>query len=195
MRRFLVVFAVVAFCSRPTWADGILDVNICGTFTATTTQATETIAISFLFDPTSITPYPYGNGWIDPNTVVMSSSGFLGSFFPDLSANGTLIVGWNESYVPFKNAMGDEIDISTGIGPNFFPVGTNTIGLDIYTCASDCVSAYGSQHPGYILPTSESSTVTPLAVPDETSFLPLVLTSLGAVGFVWRWYRRDMQRA
>jgi len=195
MRRVLVVLAVLAFCSATTWADGILDVNICGTFTATTTQATETIALSFLFDPASITPYPYGNGSIDASTVVMSSAGFLGSFSPDLSANGTLIVGWNESYVPFKNGNGDEIDIATGIGPNFFPVGTNTIGLDIYTCASDCVSAYGSQHPGYILPTSETSTVTPVAVPDETSFLSLGLTSVGAVGLVWHWRRRDSQRA
>ena len=72
MRRVLVVLAVLAFCSATTWADGILDVNICGTFTATSTQATETIAISFLFDPASITPYPYGNGSIDASTVVMA---------------------------------------------------------------------------------------------------------------------------
>jgi hypothetical protein len=44
-------------------------------------------------------------------------------------------------------------------------------------------------------PANDPSSGKPVAVPDRTSFLSLVLTSLGTVGLVWRWCRRDTQAA
>jgi hypothetical protein len=199
MRRFLITLAAVLFCSASSWADGILDVYVAGTFTATqacVSNCTETISISFLFDPASITRAPGldPNGWIDPSALSITSSGFLGSFSPQLSANGTLLVSWFDSYIPFKNANGDELDIHTGLGPNFFPMGTNTIGVQIYSCGIDCSAEYGSHHT-FINPSFETSTVTPIAVPDDTSFLSLALTAFATVALAWRFRRRDTQAA
>jgi hypothetical protein len=61
MRRWLIVFAAVAFCSIPTWADSIeLDVTAFATFTATqpcSSNCTETIGVNFLY-----LPPVHGNG-------------------------------------------------------------------------------------------------------------------------------------
>ena len=47
-------------------------------------------------------------------------------------------------------------------------MGTNTIGVDIYTLGSRFASSeYGSRH-SFINPSFETSTVTPVAVPDES---------------------------
>ncbi|MGA7860865.1 MAG: hypothetical protein WCB19_03295 [Thermoplasmata archaeon] len=82
MRTVLIALAVVLLCSASTWADGILDVNISGTFIATqpcSSNCTETVSISFEFDPAK---YPYGNdyGYAVPGTITIGASGFLGSF-------------------------------------------------------------------------------------------------------------------
>lgn len=193
MRRFLLVFAVVACCSAPTWADSIeVDVNAWATFTATqpcSYNCTETIGMSFLYvEPTPYSPgqpyFPYGE--IVPGTLNVSSSGFLGSFY-----GGPVFVG----FIPFWNSApfsaGDEIDLDIP-STNEIQTGVNTVDLYLWGCQSQaCYNAFGERWTvvGLGNPTSQASLVAPVAVPDETSFLSLALTSLGTVGLVWRWRR------
>jgi hypothetical protein len=69
------------------------------------------------------------------------------------------------------------------------PPGINTVNFDLFSCVSSaCQAAYGSDaallHPN---PSSESSLVTVVAVPDGTSFLSLSLSAFGSFALVWRW--------
>ena len=205
MRRLLVVLATLVVCSAPTWADSIeLDVNAWATFTATqpcSSNCTETIATNFLYmppsdfaaDPNSEASF---TGQIVPGSMNVSSSGFLGSFSTPL---GDPISG--QGYIPFFNKATfplDEIDLQVPLAAEFDGVdgiqpGVNTVGFDLFYCLSQvCQAAFGTQqlHPG---PSSESSVVTRVAVPDGTPFFPLCLSSFGAFGLVWRWRRREVR--
>jgi hypothetical protein len=189
MRRFLIVFAAIAFCSAPTWADSIvLDVNAWATFTAPLTclsNCTETVDVSFLYDTPSVV---YENGQIVSGTLDVGSSGFLGTFS---SRNESVFSG----YIPFLNSGGDEIDLdwlfsSNGIG---IQPGINTLSFYMWTCQSEaCDNAYGEKWAGLNNagePSQGGSTV--VAVPDGDSFLWLSLTALASIGLVWRWRRID----
>jgi hypothetical protein len=199
VRRLLIAFAVVLFCSSSIWADSILDVNISGTFIATqpcSSNCTENIGINFQFD---LTNYPYGSnyGYAVPGTTSVWASGFLGSF-DSLSYQGSNgYINLSMGYMPFLDPGGDELDIRFSVNPPAFPVGVDTISMEFWGTHSNpaYIDAFGSSNNCCVQPTYYTSTVTPVAVPDETSFLSLSLTALGAVGLVWRWRRRDSQRA
>lgn len=196
MRRLLILFGVVALCSAPTWADSIeLEVNAWATFTAPASSClsncTETIGVSFLYDTPSLL---YESGQIVPGTLDISSSGFLGSF----STYCPTCSSFYGYYMGFFNSLGDEIDLdwnysSTGIQP-----GINTVDFYLWSCQSQsCDDAYGETWIGLNSagePSKDASIVT-RAVPDETSFLSLSLTALGAVGLAWRWRRREAREA
>jgi hypothetical protein len=192
MRRLLIVTAVLAFCSSPTWADSIeLDVNAWATFTTTqpcTANCTETIRVNFLYIPPptlNVTPENF-LGTVVPGTMDVSSSGFLGPF----SAYFGGVVN-SQGYVGFSGSSGDEIDLNI-LSNNGFQPGINTADFDLFSCESQaCQTAFGTQelHPG---PSNGSSVVTRVAVPDGTPFLPLCLSSFGAFGLVWRWRRREV---
>ncbi|MGA9507236.1 MAG: hypothetical protein WBV55_01185 [Candidatus Sulfotelmatobacter sp.] len=192
MRRLLIVIAVLAFCSALTWADTIeLDVNAWATFTATqpcSSNCTETIGVNFLVDLPN-----HGNTQLVPNSVSVSSSGFLGSFSSPYCTSCSPILG---DYIAFYNngIFGDEIDLM--FAGFVIPPGINTLSFDLFTCVSSaCQAAYGSNYP-YALhpnPTIESSVVTAVAVPDGTSFLSLALSAFGTVGLGWLWRRRAAQ--
>jgi hypothetical protein len=195
MRRLLIVFAVVAFCSAPTLADSIeLDVNAWATFTATqscTSNCTETIGVSFLYTPPPTTNITSENflGTVVPGSMEVTSSGFLGSF----SSEGGVTT---QGYTGFTNFLGDEIDL-LGFSTTGIQSGINTLDFDLFFCRSEaCDNAYGPDatpmHPN---PTSESSVVTRVAVPDGTSFLSLSLVAFGAIGLVWRWRRKEGSEA
>lgn len=183
MRRFLIVLAVVAFCTAPTWADSIdLDVVAWATYTATqpcSSNCTETIGISFLY----YGPTLGSLGGIVPGTLNVSSSGFLGMF------SGNSWVGGY--YAPLFNGLGDEIDLvgtcgscSDGDDLQIAP-GIDTLSFWIYSCKSQaCDNAYGPDATN-LSPTSQSSVATRVAVPDGDSFPLLMLTTLCAVGLVW----------
>jgi hypothetical protein len=189
MRRLLIASAVVTFCFASSWADSILDVNASATFTATkscSSNCTETISTSFQYlQPSILDPF----GEIVAGTLDVSSSGFLGSF----SKRGA----GSFYYVPFLNSLGDEIDLDI---PGFkgIKAGVNTVDFYLFSCQSlACDNAFGERWiavgPGS--PTSQSSRATAVAVPDETSFLSLMLTALGAMSLVWRWRRTEASEA
>jgi hypothetical protein len=198
MRRLLIVFAVVAFCSAPIWADSIeLDVNAWATFTATqhcSSNCTETIGMNFLYmppsdfaaDPNSEASF---TGQIVPGSMNVSSSGFLGSF----STFSTISIS-SQGYIPIADSMGDDVDLNVPVGtPDGIEPGINTVSFQLFYCESQaCQTAFGTQelHPG---PSNGSSVVTRVAVPDGTPFLPLCLSSFGAFGLVWRWRRREVR--
>ena len=193
MRRLLVVLAILAFCSAPTWADSILpqntelDVNAWSTFTDPA-GATETIGVSFLYLTPSI-QYEYGR--IVPGSLDVGSSGFLGTFSPGSSVY--------YGYLPFYDAgrNGDEIDLDWSISnTGGIEPGINTASFYIWTCQTQaCDNAYGQTWTGPFgfgeEPSSSGSTVTVVGVPDGDSVLWLMVTALGAVGLVWRWRRTD----
>ena len=137
MRKFVILLTALVLCPLWATADSIVDVNIWGTFTATqpcTVNCTETIGISFQFDSASIVYGHYGPqyAWAVPGTINVSASGFLGSFTAlNYGGEGYINIG-NEAYMPFIGQFGDEIDILVVYGNTVFPVGTNTIGLQIY---------------------------------------------------------------
>jgi len=192
MSRFVIALAMLAFFSVSVWADGILDVNISGTFIATqpcSSNCTETVSISFLFDPAK---YSYADvyGYAVPGTTSIWASGFLGSF-DSLSYRGSNgYINLSMGYTPFLDTGGDELDIRFSVNPPFFPVGVDTIRMEFYGIHTNpaYLDAFGPNccvDPAYY-----TSTVTPVAVPDETSFLSLALTSIGAVGLACRRRRR-----
>ncbi|MGA9509299.1 MAG: hypothetical protein WBV55_11850 [Candidatus Sulfotelmatobacter sp.] len=194
MRRLLIVVAALAFCSATTWADSIeLDVSAWATFTGTqpcSSSCTETIGVNFLYtEPTGGSSTAGIFGTVGPITV--SASGFLGTFSPYPAQVPT------QGEIGFTNFQGDEIDLN-GFEPlTGIQEGINTLYFDLFFCRSSaCDNAYGPDatpmHPN---PTSESSVATRVAVPDETSFLSLVLTALGAMGLVWRWRRKEASEA
>lgn len=192
MRRLSIVLAAVAFCTAPTWADSIeLNVNAWATITVLqpgcSSNCTETIGVSFLYNTPSIT---YSAGQIVPGSLEVSSSGFLGSF----SGSG---YWYGANYSPLLNSFGDEIDLypeNTGLSNGIQP-GINTVGFLIYSCQSQlCENTFGATwiidySSGPINPytITQASIAVPVAVPDGTSFLSLALTSMGAVGMAWRW--------
>jgi hypothetical protein len=195
MRRLLIVTTVLAFCSAPTWADSIeLDVNAWATFTATqpcTSNCTETIGVNFLYIPPptlNVTPENF-LGTVVPGTMDVSSSGFLGPF----SAYYGGVVN-SQGYVGFSGSSGDEVDLNI-LSNNGFQPGINTADFDLFFCESQaCQTAFGTadHHPN---PTSQSSVVTSVAVPDGTSFLSLTLAAFGGVAIVWRWRRKEGSEA
>lgn len=189
-KRLLVLIAVLACSSAPSWADSIeLDVNAWGTYTATqpcSSNCTETIAMSFLYDTPSV---DYPEGEMVPGSFQMSSSGFLGTF------SGPSNQRWMGDYMPSFNGLGDEIDLYS-FAANEFSIapGVNTVGFFIYSCQSEiCANAFGqtwtADGPGFT--SDESSIVTPVQVPDGDSVPWLMVTALGAIGLVWRWRRTD----
>lgn len=195
MRRFLVLFAFIAFCTVPTWADSIeLDVNAWATFTAPSStclsNCTETIGVNFLYDAPSVA---YPEGQLVPGTLDISSSGFLGSFSTFCSG-----CGFYGYYMGFFNFNGDEIDLDWNYSSSGIQPGINTVDFYMWSCQSAaCVNAEGEswigEGPGN--PTIGESIVTPVAVPDSTSFLSLTLTAFGTLGLAWLWRRRTAQRS
>jgi hypothetical protein len=187
MRRFLIVFAVLAFCSAPIWADSIeYDVNAWATFTAPVTGATDTIAVNFLYIPTS----QYVPGNYVPGSLTLGNSGFLGTFSQSCHPCAP------DYYTAFYNLLGDEVDLD--YPANGIQTGINTVDFYMYTCISAaCTNAEGTSWIGpespLGLPTRESSVVTAVAIPDGDSFLWLSLTALASVGLVWRCRRRPEQ--
>jgi len=123
-----------------------------------------------------------------------SSSGFLGSLsFP----HGTNIS--IQGYIPFSDSIGDEIDLDV---PIFFPSepgavdgiqpGINTLNFELFYCQSQaCQSAMGPDSTLHVVPTSRSSIVTAVQVPDGDSSLPISLSAFGAFALAWRWRRRE----
>jgi hypothetical protein len=191
MRRLLIVFAVVAFCSAPIWADSIeLNVNAWATFTATqpcSSNCTETIGVNFLVEVPNLTNYL--DAQLVPNSLSVSSSGFLGSFSSPYCTSCYVTLG---DYIAFYNGgiYGDEIDLM--FAGFVIPPGINTVKFDLFTCVSSaCQAAYGSAEGLHVYTTSQSSVVTRVAVPDGTPFLPLSLSAFGAFALVWRWRRRE----
>lgn len=198
MRRLLVVLAVVAFCAAPSWADSIeLDVVAWATFTATQpcfSDCTETIATSFKYVPpilampgSQVSPT---NGEIVPGSLVVASSGFLGSSFSaaSLTCNGNCL--------PFLSSLGDEIDLDVPNMPGLSGIqpGINTVDLFLYGCQSEaCDEAFGetwiNDGPGQ--PSRQGSRVTAVVVSDETPFVWLALTAFGTIGLGWRWRRKE----
>jgi len=195
MLRLSILTAVLAFCSAPTWADSIeLDVNAWATFTATqpcTSNCTETIRVNFLYIPpptVNITPENF-LGTVVPGTMDVSSTGFLGAF----SAFSGGVVN-SQGFVGFSGSSGDEIDLNI-LSNNGFQPGINTADFDLFSCESQaCQTAFGTadHHPN---PTSQSSLVSRVAVPDGTSFLSLTLAAFGAIGIVWRWRTKEGSEA
>lgn len=195
MRRLLIVTMVLAFCSAPTWADSVVvDVNAWATFTATqpcSSNCIETIGVSFLYTQ------PVGQNAGIVNDLMISSSGFLGTFSA-ISGDSPS----SQGYFPFFDApldtQYDEIDL-TGFDPlTRIRTGIDTMGFDLFFCrTAACDNAYGPDatplHPN---PTSESSVVTPVTIPDGDSSPLLMLVALGTVGLGWRWrWRRKELRA
>ncbi|HXO32697.1 MAG TPA: hypothetical protein VN901_10135 [Candidatus Acidoferrales bacterium] len=199
MRRLLVVLGVVALCSAPTWADSVVDINAWATFTAPATGQTETIGINMIYtEPTGANTIAGIFGVVD--SLTESSSGFLGTFnaYPGQTPTQGEVAFTNN---PTLGGLGhyDEIDLN-GFNPALASTGTysgvklgvNTVNFDLWSCYSAaCTAGYPDTppHPG---PTSQSSVVTRVAVPDGTPFLPLCLSSFGAFGLVWRWRRREV---
>jgi len=91
-------------------------------------------------------------------------------------------------------SAGDEIDRNLQGGGNELQTGVNTLSFWLWGCQSSaCNNAYGQtwigiDGPGS--PTSEASIVTAVAMPDETSFLSLVLAAFAAGGLGWRRRRK-----
>lgn len=188
MRRFLIAFAVVAFCSASTWADSVLDVNAWPTTQPCSSNCTETIGRSFEYVPPSVNN---SAGQILPGTLDVSASGFHSSFSQRVFA---------DYYAGFHSQPkfgGDEIDLDLsgfGIQP-----GVNTVNFFLWACKSQaCDNAFGQrwigpEGPGN--PSNQGSLVAPVTVPDGTSFLSLTLTSLGVIALVCRWRRKELKRA
>ena len=88
--------------------------------------------------------------------------------------------------------MGDDVDLNVPVGtPDGIEPGINTVSFQLFYCESQaCQTAFGTadHHP---TPTSQSSLVSRVAVPDGTSFLSLTLAAFGAIGIVWRWRRKE----
>jgi hypothetical protein len=206
MRRLLIVFAAIAFCSAPTWADSIvLDVNAWATFTAMANPSlTETISTSFLYDtPTS----PNSSGTIVLGSLSMSSSGFLGTFSPDINSYPGEEGGTINGFAPFNNSAGDQIILDWGccqsasITPGVNTVGGVGTGFFIMDCLSqNCESDEGfgwvnsdedAEGPSGMIATSKGSNVTVQAVPDGDSAYLMAALSLCAIALVWRWRRID----
>lgn len=204
MRRLLIVLSVLIFCSASSWADSIemVDVVAWATFTATqpcSSNCTETLGLSFQYIEPAVfyqngQLIDYPNGEIVPGSLEVGSSGFLGSFY-----GGPLF----EGFIPFWNSVplsaSDEIDLDIPGGRNEIQTGVNTLALYVWACRSQaCISAYGESGmgPDFIRdPTSESTVVTAVAVPDGTSLLSLGLTAFGAIGLAWRWRRKESSAA
>jgi hypothetical protein len=193
MRRLLIAFPVVLLCAASAWANSILDVSIWGKFTPTSTSCisncTESINVRFQFDTASIVTTPGDpNGWIDPSTFQISSSGYLGSFSQVITPGQGIEVHWNDQYIPLFDSSRDELDIRTPVGPDprhpiFFPVGTNTIQWYFYTCGSGCQGG-SSSRPQF---TEYGSEVTP--APDGDSWLVASVAAI-VLGFAtWNRYR------
>jgi len=185
MRNLVILLLFLPLSGTFGWADEILQVSIWANIAAApsclSNCTNESIAVNFLFDPASIDTVGEPNGWIDPNTFQIISSGFLGSFSPVITAKG-IEDHWFDQYIPLFDSHHDELDISTPIGPDilhpiFFPIGTNTISWNFYACGSPgCPSAH-------FVPTDYGSLVAPVHVPDGDSW-SIDLASLIIVGFV-----------
>jgi len=193
MRRSLIVVAVVAFCTAPTWADSAeLDVNAWATFSAPSStchsNCSEKIDVNFLYEtPSIVNPV----GALVPGTLDVSASGSLGSF--STSCAGCGFYGYYMGFFDFK---GDEIDLDFG-GFKIEP-GTDTLSFYMWSCESQtCGSDYGQKWTGLDSAgetSTQGSSVRAVAVPDETSFLWLVLTAIGTMGLAWHWRRRDAHK-
>lgn len=192
MRRLLIFLAAIAFFSAPSWADSIdLNVNAWVIISASSStcfsNCTETLAVNFLYAPPSI---QYESGEIVPGSMSISSSGFLGTF-----SAGPVFSG----YIPFWDAgREDEIDLDWSFNQGLaIQPGTNTLFFNFWSCESvACGTALGGTWPtnpdglpagitGGIV--GDYSIVTPVAVPDGTSFLSLAVATLAAFGIGWRW--------
>ena len=204
MRRYLIIFALVACYSAQASAGSIYDVNAWATFTGTlpcSTNCTETIGLNFLYIP----PPPNNDfllGTIVPGTMNISSSGFLGTFS---DVYGDYVN--SQGYIPFANNPGlpynmrDELDLNV-TSLSGIQLGMNTLNFDLFYCFSvECKKGYGDLYGGsgnfnpHPNPTSQSSVVTRVAVPDGTPFLPMVVTSVGVMGLALRWRRKNIRGA
>jgi hypothetical protein len=197
MRRFLIVFATVAVCSAPTWADSITppvyDLTAWATFNAPSTcvsNCTETIGISFLFNPPSA---PAGvDGGTDPYLFVIgnaqiSASGFAGNY---AWANCTGCLGYEQSSI---TTLGYIIDMDWGnSGPvqaqiGMPSVGTNTLNFYMFPSNNDTLPYQSAVSEGSVV-----TEVSPVGVPDGDSAYLMATLSLASVGLVWRWRRREV---
>ena len=204
MRRYLIVFALVCYSVLAN-AGSIYDVNAWATFTGTQcASCTETIGLNFLYIPPDPKDPSTFLGTIVPGTMNVSSSGFLG-IFSDVYGDYVN----SQGYIPFANnpgspySMRDEIDLYV-TDLNGIQLGTNTINFDLFYCFSEeCQDGYGNLYGGqssgninlHPNPTSQSSVVTRVAVPDGTPFLPMVVTSVGVMGLALRWRRKNIRGA
>jgi hypothetical protein len=200
MRRFLIVLAVIALCSAPTWADSIeYDVNSVTTITAPCRGCVENIAVSFLWNGAFNINSPGGV----PNEIIagslnVTSSGFLGTFSPlGPQGNNIFYLGL------FDNLTGptDEVDLNygwlfSGIAPGDNAPG-DSLAPNFYACqTAACTAAYGTSweggpsfSSGILIQTA--TIVSPVTVPDGDEAIFLSLGSLGAVGLAWGWRRKE----
>jgi hypothetical protein len=189
-------------------ADSIVQVNAWATWTATQpciSNCSETIGVSFQFDnsifatplpsdyPANPASWPYPlSAQVVPGTLIVGSSGFLGSFSGSGGVNLWNVA--NEGFTAFFNAAGDEIDLwaahSGSMDPsitNPFPVGVNTIGFTGWACKSQaCLDGFGP--PGFfrLSPTMQASLVAPVAVPEAGSWSIILLTTAMLANALWR---------
>jgi hypothetical protein len=196
--RTIFVLLALAFLPVLCKADpiGVTDyqMNITATWIATNplcgTNCTETMNLSYVFELNNGSPCIYEQGcagWIQTDTLRVSSSGFMGAFAFNSSfapASGSYEDDGAPSAdgLPFFNAQRDEIDLGfmgPGLGSekNFGPY------MFIYACnfSTDCHDAYPGVPPSDILDNRETSTA--VKVPAFDSAWELLLGSAIACTF------------
>jgi len=204
MRRVLVLLLALAFLPTLCLAGSInnfnttdYQVNVTGTWVETNplcvVNCTETISMSYefesnldAFNPTAAT---YGIfGWAVMNTIQVSASGFLGSFFDPYSSLPSSSL-WADNGrplsegIPILDSEGDEVDLGN-LGPGL----SNTGAADfyIYNCQYQpaiCHPAFPNYPTSnaYIFANTTTSTVVP--VPAFDSAWELLLISAIACTF------------
>jgi hypothetical protein len=199
MRKLVVLLFVLAFLPTLCLAGSIDDVttyqiNITATWIETNpacvSNCTENMDLSYryesnldVFNPNS--PNAGIFGWVEMNTIQESSSGFLGSFFDNVSnlPPNTLWTDYGRHFgdgMPFVNSLDDEIDLGNQ-GPGLSNSGPPL--MYIYSCTYDqsCRDAYPGVFTQYVMANRETSTA--VQVPAFDSAWELLLISAIACTF------------
>lgn len=157
-------------------ADEIFQVNISSTWTGCAGTCTQTMNVSFLWEPGTLNWNPdpqFLIGSLKPGTLQVSGSGFLGSVF---TSSGLI---FNDSPFPFTALVtpgGDEV--------NIYYVDRDVKGLLVWGCVTtECQQAFGRSEPSLglrLFATQETVTRTPVP---EPAIMVLLLCASPLVGY------------
>jgi hypothetical protein len=168
MRYVIPAVALLLICSFA-HAD-IIQFGAAGTFNAANCVdiCAEDIFVSARYDSTILSGMPPSGSKVLPESLMFSSSGFLGTFTPTETIA-------SDFTMRFLNSGGDEIDLLLP-NPNFGGL------FLLYRCAStSCIAAYGPDVlPFPMIRATTSSSVVAVLEPTTLAYL-----SVTALPFLW----------